>query len=159
MRKPLAEGYRPAPKKPPGRLRKIVKHLTRVSSALEPVTVLLECGHTTRSGQTAKRARCPACLNDEGLRQAQARLGREVLARGLVQGQDAIFSAVRRFKGTVGEGYRVMELDLVERTPGFRRKRVVLYGLRVCCDARAVELVKKEMLEMGKRLDGLVVVT
>jgi hypothetical protein len=147
-----------------GTLRTITKYLTQASSKLEPVDVLLECGHVTQSSPTYKRARCLKC---RGLARLSAVKGRLRMLRQRRRSQDdatPIFVAVedRRHIVRLQEGYRVIELVARDVTPVDRRRKCSFEAferIRIACHADAVSYVRAKVLELQAELDGIVLKT
>lgn len=98
------------------------------------------------------------------MRQAAARTRNVLAKQRLEAGMGVIF--VRRGKSATHrdclagarEGYRVLEVEVRDVTPG-RVKTRAMQGLVIACDARALDYVQACLVEMGEKLDGEVVVT
>lgn len=80
--------------------------------------------------------------------------------------EGSIFIAVegRPERDRKAVGHRVLRVVVYDVTPepGLphgKGKREAMESLRVACHANALTYVRAELLEMGKRLDGAVVVT
>lgn len=56
-------------------------------------------------------------------------------------------------------GYRVLNVEITDVTPGEPERTKVCETLRIACDARAVSYVRAKLLEMGEALDGVVLET
>lgn len=145
--------------------------LSKPSSRLEPITVMLECGHTTDTIQDAKRARCTECPKHHGvkrLRQVRQRIRQSIARRIFEPGEEAIYVRVetdeqRGRKVLPRRGYRVLQVQVWdvtrERGKGATLPAMVCESLRVCCSAAGVQYVRAKLLEMGEALDGAVIVT
>ena len=146
-------------------LRQITQHLSTPHSPLEPVRSLLECGHVVTTRQTVKRANCPKCKQGARIRQVEARSNRLSVKRALEAGEHSIY--VRLADGgrvhSVPIGYRVLRVEVRDVTPGVNGRPTkgprVCEALEIACDAQSVDYVRAQLLEMGARLDGVVLVT
>lgn len=148
----------------PAPLRKIVQVLSKASSRLEPITVMLECGHTTHTATDRKRTRCPNCPSDKRLQTVAGRIRKSISARVLERSEQPVFvTTTGRVPERKPSGYRVLAIEVWDVTPtrgkGARVKAKACESLRVCCDAGSVEYVRAKLLEMGEALDGAVIVT
>lgn len=152
-----------------GPLRNVREWITTPSTKLEPITVLLECGHVAHGcRQDAKRARCPACKKAVRLRQAGARIRTALKQRRLEPGVECIYVSVEKVRETVKErerpeGLRVLRVQVWDETPGrgkaTPKRKQVCEALRIACNGAGVEYVRAKLLEMAEELDGVVLVT
>lgn len=156
------------PKKQPGILRRITAQLTRQSTALEPIMVMLECGHTTKSSPTTTRARCDQCKRATRMNQVAGRKRASLVRRALEHDASTVFVRVsEREKGRARDvplGPRVYRVEVMDVTPTAHSRKpqpqhVACESLVIACDAAGLEYVRAKLLEMGEALDGVVLVT
>ena len=146
-------------------LRTITQYLTHASSVLEPVRVMLECGHVTATHLGRKRARCYKCKQGARMQQAAGRLYKRTVAKRLVAGDNPVYVRLDRrgIRKKEPAGYRVLQVEVRDVTPGASGRPTkgprVCEALEIACDAQSVDYVRAQLLEMGARLDGVVLVT